>query len=119
MREDLCREAIRLVELLAEHPVGIPRTHALAALMYLNAARFPERQGGEGQLLRLQDQDRGNWDGSLIALGMRHLARAAAAARRGPYHSQAGLAGCHAGAPRYEATDWAQILALYDACDDG
>lgn len=116
LREDLCREAIRLVELLAEHPVGDrPRTHALAALMYLNAARFPEREGEEGQLLRLQDQDRGNWDRSLIARGMRHLSLAAAGDQFSAYHIQAGIAACHAVAPSYEATDWTQILALYDA----
>lgn len=115
LREDLCREAIRLVELLAGHAAGdTPRTHALAALMELNAARFPERIGEEGQLLRLQDQDRSKWDRSLIARGMHHLDKAASGDALSAYHLQAGIAACHCAAPRFEETNWRQILALYD-----
>lgn len=115
LREDLCGEAIRLVSLLAEHTVADrPRTHALAALMMLNAARFPERVGGDGQLLRLQDQDRSKWDRSLIAQGMFHLTRAASGDELSPYHIQAGIAACHCAAPEYARTNWRQILALYD-----
>ncbi len=59
LREDLCREAIRLVQLLLMHPAGhTPRTHALLALMLLSSARFPARLSEQGKLLRLDDQDR-------------------------------------------------------------
>lgn len=116
VREDLCREAIRLVELLTDHPVGDrPRTHALAALMFLNASRFPARVGGDGQILLLEDQDRSKWDRSLILRGMYHIERAAAGNALSAYHIQAGIAACHAAAPTFEATNWRQILALYNA----
>lgn len=115
LREDLCNEAIRLVELLTAHPSGdTPRTHALAALMLLNAARFPERMGGDGQLLRLQEQDRANWHRGFIARGIYHLGHAAAGKEISPFHIQAGIAACHCAAPDYNATNWSQILALYD-----
>lgn len=116
VREELCREAIRLVELLTEHPAGDqPRSHALAALMCLNAARFNERLGAEGQLLRLQEQDRSQWDRTLIARGMYHLGKAASGRELSAYHIQAGIAACHCTAADFEATNWPQILALYDA----
>ncbi len=115
IREDLCREAIRLATLLTEHPVGNqPHTHALLALMLLNAARLPARVDANGHVLRLQDQDRTRWDALLIARGMMHLARSAAGDELSEYHLQAGIAACHCAAGDYESTDWAQILALYD-----
>jgi RNA polymerase sigma-70 factor (ECF subfamily) len=78
VRADVCREAIRLTGLLVEHVAGNqPPTHALLALMLLNAARIPARVDGAGNLLLLQDQDRSCWDQSLIARGMFHLARSA------------------------------------------
>ena len=59
MRKELCFEAIRLATLLAEHPViAQPRIHALLALMLLNAARLPARSDAEGNILRLEEQDR-------------------------------------------------------------
>ena len=71
IKEDLCREAIRLTALLAEHPAGNrPRTHALIALMLLNAARLPARIDSEGNILRLKEQDRSTWDQAMIARGM-------------------------------------------------
>lgn len=115
VREELCREAIRLTGLLAEHPSGNqPRTHALLALMLLNAARLPARVDGDGHLLRLQEQDRAHWDRGLIARGMFHFAQSAAGDSITEYHLQAGIAACHCAAPDYESTDWRQILALYD-----
>ncbi|HHY85497.1 MAG TPA: sigma-70 family RNA polymerase sigma factor [Verrucomicrobia bacterium] len=115
VREDLCREAIRLVTLLAEHPVGNrPRVHALAALMLLNGARGPARTDAEGNLLRLEEQDRSAWDQSMIARGMFHLAQSAAGNEISEYHLQAGIAACHCAAKDYASTDWRQILALYD-----
>src|SRR5207249_4888827 len=67
VREEICYEAIRLTGLLAEHPAGDqPRTHALLALMLLNGARFPTRTDGEGNLLRLREQNRAHWDQPMI-----------------------------------------------------
>ena len=115
VREDLCREAIRLASLLAEHPAGNrPKTHALLALMLLNAARIPSRVDNDGNLLRLQEQDRTRWDQSGIARGMFHIALSAAGSEISEYHLQAGIAACHCAAKSYEFTDWRQILELYD-----
>lgn len=115
VREDVCFEAIRLTGVLAEHPAGNrPRTHALLALMYFTAARFPTRTDAEGNLLRLQEQDRRCWNQSMIARGMFHFARSAAGEELTEYHLQAGIAACHCAAKDYEATDWTQILSLYD-----
>lgn len=115
VREDVCQEAIRLADLLAGHPIGNqPRTHALLALMLLNAARIPARVDGEGNLLRLQEQDRQLWDQPTIARGMFHLTRSAAGEEPSRYHLQAGIAACHCAAQDYDSTDWRQILALYD-----
>src|SRR5262249_31107390 len=70
VREDVCSEAIRLAGLLAEHTIGsYPKTHALLALMLLNAGRIPSRVDGNGNLLRLDEQNRGLWDQSMIARG--------------------------------------------------
>jgi RNA polymerase sigma-70 factor (ECF subfamily) len=115
VREDICREAIRLTSLLAEHPAGNqPRTHALLALMFLNTARFPARVDDEGNLLRLKEQDRSRWDRSAVARGMFHLARSAVGTDLSAYHLQAGIAACHTTAASYEQTDWRRILGLYD-----
>jgi RNA polymerase sigma factor (sigma-70 family) len=115
VREELCDEAIRLAELLVQHPAGNqPRTHALLALMLLNAARIPTRVDSEGNLLRLKEQDRTRWDQSMIARGMFHFAQSAAGDELSEYHLQAGIAACHCAAKDYESTDWRQILSLYD-----
>jgi RNA polymerase sigma factor (sigma-70 family) len=115
VRADLCEEAIRLAELLAQHPAGDqPKTHALLALMLLNASRIPTRVDSEGNLLRLKEQDRTQWDQSMIARGMFHFAQSAAGDQLSEYHLQAGIAACHCSAKDYESTDWRQILSLYD-----
>ena len=115
VREDICAEAIRLTGLLSEHPAGNqPKTHALLALMLLNAARTPARVDGEGNLLRLQEQDRTRWDQPLIARGLFHLAQSAAGAELSEYHLQAGISACHCAARDYASTNWRQILSLYD-----
>lgn len=116
LREDLCREAIRLTALLVDHSAGrAPRSHALLALMLLNAARFPSRVGGDGELLRLDDQDRAKWDQTLIARGLTHLAAAAQGSELSDYHLQAGIAAIHCTAAEAAATDWPRILQHYDA----
>lgn len=122
IREDLCQEAVRLAQQLAEHPAGNqPKTHALLALMLLNAARIPSRTDAEGNLLRLQEQDRSRWHQPMIARGMFHLAHSAAGNELCEYHLQAGIAACHCAAQNYAATDWGHILEMYDrlvALDD-
>jgi RNA polymerase sigma-70 factor (ECF subfamily) len=115
VREEVCREAIRLTRLLVEHPAGNrPVAHALMALMLLNTARIPARVDNEGNLLRLQEQDRAKWDQAMIARGMFHFAQSAAGDELTEYHLQAGISACHCTARNYEATDWGQILSLYD-----
>ena len=115
VREELCDEAIRLTELLEQHRASNqPKTHALLALMQLNAARIPARQDNEGNLLRLKEQDRAVWDQTMIARGMFHLHESAAGSDISEYHLQAGIAACHATAIDYKSTDWAKILSLYD-----
>jgi len=112
---DLCEEAIRLVTLLAQHPAGSqPRVHALAALMLFNAARLGSRTDGDGNMLRLREQDRSTWDRSMIARGMYHLAQSAAGEELTSYHLQAGIAACHCAAADYASTNWPQILELYN-----
>jgi RNA polymerase sigma-70 factor (ECF subfamily) len=122
VREELCREAIRLGELLAAagpkiSAEGAPAVHALLALMYLQAARLPARVGGDtgDVLLRLAEQDRALWDATAIGRGVRHLDAASAGDQLTVYHLEAGIASCHAVAPRYEDTDWAAIVDLYDS----
>lgn len=115
VREEICFEAIRLTSLLAEHEAGNqPKTHALLALMLLNGARFPSRVDGDGNLLRLQEQDRTQWDRELIGRGMLHLAKSASGEEISTYHLQSGIAACHTMAQDYESTDWERILSLYD-----
>jgi RNA polymerase sigma factor (sigma-70 family) len=115
VREELCEEAIRLAELLVAHPAGNqPKAHALLALMLLNAARNPTRLDSEGNLLRLQEQDRTRWDKSMISRGMFHFAQSAVGEELSEYHLQAGIAACHCAAKDYDSTNWQQILSLYD-----
>ncbi len=115
VREELCEEAIRLAELLVAHPAGNqPKTHALLALMLLNAARNPTRMDSQGNLLRLQEQDRTRWNKSMIARGMFHFAHSATGDEISEYHLQAGITACHCAAKDYESTDWRKILSLYD-----
>lgn len=115
VREELCREAIRLGGLLVAHPVGDqPSTHALIALMLFNAARLPTRVDREGNLLRLEEQDRSRWNRPLIDRGLFHLSKSAAGEELSGYHLQAAIAACHCMASDYASTDWRQILAYYD-----
>lgn len=115
LREELCQEAIRLTSLLVTHPVGrTPRSRALLALMLLTAARFPSRLDEQGDLLRLDDQDRTKWDQGLIERGLYELVEAAQGGELTEYHLQAGIAACHCTAPDRASTDWTRILSHYD-----
>jgi RNA polymerase sigma factor (sigma-70 family) len=115
LREELCDEAVRLTSLLVAHPVAnTPRAHALLALMLLTSARFPTRVDAEGDLLRLDEQDRSKWDQKLIERGLVHLAEAAEGEDMTPYHLEAAIAACHCTAADAAATDWQRILGYYD-----
>jgi RNA polymerase sigma-70 factor (ECF subfamily) len=115
VRADLVREAIRLTTLLLEtESTRLPRVHALLALFLLQGARLGARTAADGRLLLLAEQDRSAWDQGMISRGLDHLRRAASGDQMGIHHLEAGIAACHAAAPRAEATDWPRILALYD-----
>lgn len=115
IRVELCNEAIRLGTLLAKHPAGDrPETHALLALMCLNAARLPARTAVNGELVRLEDQDRNLWDKRLVHTGLFHLSRSSQGSALSEYHLQAGISACHCTAPDDEKTDWNRIVSLYN-----
>ncbi|HEV2180162.1 MAG TPA: DUF6596 domain-containing protein, partial [Gemmatimonadaceae bacterium] len=115
VRTELCREAIRLTELLAGDPrTGTPSTQALAALMSLHAARLPGRLDGAGDLSSLVDQDRSTWDAALIAHGIARLEQSARGDEISVYHLEAAIAAAHVQAPSVDRTDWRTIVELYD-----
>jgi RNA polymerase sigma-70 factor, ECF subfamily len=111
-RGELAREAIRLGRLLAELMPDEPEVLGLLALMLLGEARRPARSGRE--LVLLADQDRTRWDPALIAEGQALVRRCLRRGQPGPYQLQAAISAVHADAPTAEATDWRQIVALYD-----
>ena len=115
IRDDVAWEAIRLARMLAAHPAtACPKVWALLALMLLHAARFPARVDSEGTVFLLREQDRGKWDRAAIAEGLHALDRAAAGETVTALHLEAGIAACHAAAASWDATDWPQIVELYD-----
>jgi RNA polymerase sigma-70 factor (ECF subfamily) len=114
IRQDLCMEGLRLGRLVAASSMGEPRVHALVALMAFEAARLPARVDEAGDLILLDDQDRGRWDGQLIALGFHHFDRSMAGEEVSAYHAQAAIAATHARAAEAQSTDWPLILKLYD-----
>lgn len=115
VRADLCHEAIHLAFLLTELDAARqPRTHALLALMLLNAARLSARTDDAGNLLRLHEQDRTAWNAPMIQRGLHYLSLAATGDALSEYHLQAGIAACHSTARDEAATDWPRILSLYD-----
>lgn len=112
-RQYLCTEAMRLCRLLLKHPQGNQSiTHALMALMLLQASRLEARMR-DNQLYLLSEQDRSLWDKQLIREGLYHLEQSQGD-RLTHYHLEAGIAACHATAETYEATDWGQILSYYN-----
>jgi RNA polymerase sigma-70 factor (ECF subfamily) len=116
VRADLCSEAMRLTAIILEHPAGqTPATHALAALMCLNAARLPARVDAAGNLSPLFNQDRSKWNQELVSEGLRFLELSAAGSNLSEYHLEAAIASVHATAARAEDTDWRRIASLYDA----
>jgi RNA polymerase sigma-70 factor (ECF subfamily) len=112
-RQDLSAEAIRLARLLVEL-LPEPEAVGLLALMLLHESRRPARASATGDLILLEDQDRSLWSRELIAEGSALVAGALASRRVGPYTLQAAIAAVHAEAAEAAATDWAQIVELYD-----
>ena len=112
-RPDLSGEAIRLGRLLVAH---LPEYEAigLLALMLLQDSRRESRTTPEGDLVPLEEQDRALWDRRRMAEGTVLVRRALSRGRFGPYAIQAAIAAVHAQAPSVAATDWAQIVGLYD-----
>jgi RNA polymerase sigma-70 factor (ECF subfamily) len=113
VRRNLTAEAIRLARLLAALLPDEPEAGGLLALMLLHDARRSARTGAAGELVPLEEQDRGRWDRGAIAEGVRLLDAALRRGRPGPYQVQAAIAACHATAPGAAGTDWAEIAALY------
>ena len=113
-RPDLSGEAIRLGRLLVEL-LPEPESQGLLALMLLHESRRGARTSPEGDLVLLDDQDRSLWNRGLIGEGIALVEQALTSRRFGAYTLEAAIAATHAEAPNPAATDWAQIVALYDA----
>jgi RNA polymerase sigma-70 factor, ECF subfamily len=114
VRDDLCVEAIRLGRILAALMPSEPEVLGLLALMLLIESRRPARLTAEGALVLLNDQDRRLWDPLLIAEGQAIVRECLRRNRPGPYQIQAAINAVHSDAPTADATDWRQVLALYD-----
>jgi RNA polymerase sigma-70 factor (ECF subfamily) len=115
MREELAHEAIRLARLLDALLPGRSDIEGLLALTLLHDARRKARTTADGDIVLLEDQDRSLWDREQIAEGSGLVERALRApGRPGSYSVQAAIAALHAQAPRHEATDWRQIVGLYE-----
>jgi RNA polymerase sigma-70 factor, ECF subfamily len=113
-RPDLCAEAIRLGRLLDSLMPDEPEVAGLLALMLLIEARRPARADADGALVLLSDQDRSRWSAALIAEGQAIVRRCLRRDQPGPYQIQAAINAVHSDAPVAAATDWTQIVALYD-----
>ena len=113
-RTDLSSEGIRLGRTLAELMPDEPEAIGLLALMLLSESRRPARSNPDGTMVRLADQDRSRWNQALIIEGHQLVRACLRRDQPGPFQIQAAIAAVHADAPTAEATDWAQIIALYD-----
>ena len=111
LRTDLSAEAVRLARALADLMPDEPEVLGLLALLLLIEARRPARVGPTGELVTLAEQDRTRWDRELIAEGHELVRRCLRRNRPGPYQIQAAINAVHTDGP---ATDWHQVLALYD-----
>ncbi len=112
-RPDLSGEAIRLGRLLLEL-LPEPEVRGLVALMLLHESRRMARTRPDGELVLLENQDRGLWNRGQIEEGLALVAEALASQRFGPYSLQAAIAAVHAEAPQPAATDWSRIVGIYD-----
>ena len=114
VRDDLRAEAIRLARVLSDLMSGEPEVLGLLALMLLIESRRATRIGSDGQLVLLVDQDRTRWNHALIAEGQAIVRHCLRRNRPGPYQIQAAINAVHSDAPTAAATDWRQVLQLYD-----
>src|SRR3954468_12309417 len=114
VRVDLSGEAIRLGRVLVDLAPDEPEAVGLLALMLLTEARRPARTDADGAMVRLADQDRARWDRGLVDEGHTFVRACLRRNRPGPFQIQAAIAAVHADAPNATATDWSQIVALYD-----
>jgi RNA polymerase sigma-70 factor, ECF subfamily len=114
VREDLCTEAIRLGRLLAALLPNEPEVMGLLALMLLIESRRAARLTPDGALVLLAEQHRDRWDRVLIAEGQAIVRQCLRRNQPGPYQIQAAINAVHSDAPTADATDWGQILQLYD-----
>jgi RNA polymerase sigma-70 factor (ECF subfamily) len=113
--ERLAAEALRLTRLLVDLMPGDDEVRGLVALVTFQMARRSTRFDAHGDLVPMEEQDRGRWDAPLIDEGQLHLRRAVSSGcSPGPFRLQAQIAACHAVAPSAEATDWGTIVTLYD-----
>jgi RNA polymerase sigma-70 factor, ECF subfamily len=113
IRQGLTVEAIRLARVLGRLMPSEPEADGLLALMLMHDARRAARLDARGDLVPLEDQDRGAWDAAEIREGVDLISGALRHGRPGPYQIQAAIAACHVTAARAEDTDWAQIAGLY------
>ena len=114
VREELCREAIRLARVLADLMPNEPEVLGLLALMLLVESRRAARIDSTGQLVLLAEQDRRLWNHALVAEGQAIVRQCLRRNRPGPYQIQAAINAVHSDAPTVAETDWRQILTLYD-----
>ncbi len=113
-RVELSTEAIRLARLVHRLLPDDSEVAGLLALMLLTDARRPARTGPDGALVPMAEQDRGRWNAEYIAEGVALITGALPRGATGPYQLQAAIAAVHDEAPTAEATDWPQIMALYE-----
>jgi RNA polymerase sigma-70 factor, ECF subfamily len=111
---DLAAEAIRLARLLATLMPDEPEVAGLLALLLLSESRRPSRSAPDGTLVLLAEEDRERWDRALITEGLAIVRRCLRRDQPGPYQLQAAINAVHADAATFEATDWSQIVVLYD-----
>jgi RNA polymerase sigma-70 factor (ECF subfamily) len=114
VRADLCAEALRLGRLLDALMPGEPEVRGLLALMLLTASRQAARTSATGDLVPLMEQDRSRWDRALIDEGQAIVRECLRRNAPGPYQIQAAINAVHSDASSAEATDWRQIVQLYD-----
>jgi RNA polymerase sigma-70 factor (ECF subfamily) len=117
-RTGLSTEAIRLGRAVTELMPDEPEVVGLLALMLLSESRRPARSSADGTMVRLADQDRSRWDQALIAEGHQLVRGCLRRNQPGPFQLQAAIAAVHADAPNAGATDWSQVIALYDQLYD-
>jgi RNA polymerase sigma-70 factor (ECF subfamily) len=116
IRIELCQESIRLAEMISSHKsiINKSNTFALLALMQLNASRFKAREGENGTIVTLDQQNRSLWDYHIMEQGFINLEKAAHSRYISKYHILASISAYHCSARDFESTDWKSILTLYD-----